>query len=364
MDGWPGATASAELERTKVDSLCSATKAALPESTNGDSSRGEAAGSRARVTATPADGPKGWVLGGVALLLFLIWSNTFVAIGYLLGAERAGARFDWVSLTIARFAPVFPICLVYCILPRRWPSTVRVVRERWRRLVLAGLCAVPAYNLALYFGQEHGVPAPIASLTTTLAPVFILVLSIAFLGERLTRAKVSGFVLCLIGMGVIAFARRAGASVTYPLVVAITAIAPLSWSIFSVITKGVTGSVDPVHWTYLALVFGCLPGMLVLPWAGGPEMARLDSVGWTSLLFLSVLATVLGFALWTWLLRHLPASTVGLTVFLNPPLTTLSKVILASAWPKSFSFEITSLEVVGGAVVLSGLAIGVLRKRP
>ena len=28
--------------------------------------------------------------------------------------------------------------------------------------------AVPGYNLALYYGQQHGVPAPVASLTTAL----------------------------------------------------------------------------------------------------------------------------------------------------------------------------------------------------
>lgn len=315
------------------------------------------------MTGTRVSGPKGWVLGAVALILFLIWSNTFVAISYLLGAEHASARFDWVSLTTARFAPVFPICLIYCLLPNRWPSTVRVVRAHWRRLLAAGFCAVPAYNLSLYFGQEHGVPAPIASLTTTLAPIFILLLSIAFLGERLTRAKALGFTLCVMGMGVIALSRRDGNAVTYPLVVAITALAPLSWSVFSVLTKGVSGRVDPVHWTYLALVFGCVPGVLALPWSGGPEMARLDGYGWSSLLYLSVLATVLGFALWTWLLRYLPASTVGLTVFLNPPLTTVSKAILAHAWPNSFSFKVAPLEVIGGVVVLSGLAIGILRRK-
>jgi drug/metabolite transporter (DMT)-like permease len=203
----------------------------------------------------------------------------------------------------------------------------------------------------------------VASLTTTLAPFFILVLSIAFLGEKLTARRALGFGLCILGMGVISFARRGGGAAAYPVIVAVTALAPLSWSCFSVLTKPVTRTVDPVHWTYLALVVGSLPALILLPWWGGPEMASLDATGWAAILYLALLATVAGFAIWTWLLRHLPASTVGLTIFLNPPLTTISKAILAAAIPTAIVFRMTSLEGIGGAIVLLGLAVGLLQRR-
>ncbi|MEZ4652925.1 MAG: DMT family transporter [Candidatus Eisenbacteria bacterium] len=311
-------------------------------------------------SARPA--PPGWVLGAVALTLFLIWSNTFIAIGYVLGAESDAARFDWLSLTVARFLPVFPICLGFCLLPKRWPVTRAVVRQHWRRLLACGFLAVPAYNCALYFGQQHGVPAPVASLTTTLAPFFILVFSISFLGERLTLRRGLGFGLCIVGMGVISFARRGASGSAYPLIVAVTALAPLSWSCFSVLTKPVMRTVDPVHWTYLAIVFGSVPVLLLTPWWGLPEMRHLDGTGWAAVLYLALLATVAGFAIWTWLLQHLPASTVGLTIFLNPPLTTISKLILAAALPAAFAFRLRPLEGVGGAIVLTGLAVGVLQR--
>ena len=70
---------------------------------------------------------------------------------------------------------------------------------------------------------------------------------------------------------------------------------------------------------------------------------------------------VLGNAVWTWLLRHLPASTVGFTVFLNPPLTTLSKWCLAALLPGVFVFSIAGREVVGAVVVLAGMWIALSR---
>lgn len=311
--------------------------------------------------ATPGTPRTAWLVG-VALLLFLIWSNTFIGIGFLLGAEHSDARFGWLSLTVARFVPVFPICATYCLTPKRWPQTRAIVRQRWKRLTFAGLLAVPCYNASLYFGQQHGVPAPVASVTTTLAPIFILLFSITFLGERLTTRRALGLAFCILGMAVISVGRSGGSNAAYPVVVAITALAPLSWSLFSVLTKPMMETIDPVHWTYLAITIGSIPGLFLLPWFGGPEFLALDAVGWSWLLYLSVLATVLGFALWTWLLRHLPASTVGLTIFLNPPLTTISKVALAAALPAAFAFRVTPLEGLGGAIVLGGLSIAVLHR--
>ncbi len=44
---------------------------------------------------------------------------------------------------------------------------------------------------------------------------------------------------------------------------------------------------------------------------------------------------------WTWLLRHLPASVVGFTVFLNPPLANGSKIALAVLWAATFTLQMS-----------------------
>ena len=123
------------------------------------------------------------------------------------------------------------------------------------------------------------------------------------------------------------------------------------------LTKPVTRSCHPVLWAFLSLVFGTVPLLPLVPFSGGPEMAALDSLGRVALLYLSILCTVFGNAAWTWLVKHLPASSVGFTIFLNPPLTTLSKAVLAALFPAVFVFRIVPLEWLGGAIVLAGMAI-------
>ncbi|TNF75571.1 MAG: hypothetical protein EP299_06075, partial [Acidobacteria bacterium] len=99
----------------------------------------------------------------VAFALFLVWSNSFIAVSYLLGTEGAAARFDWVSVTVARFLPIAVPCLLYCVVYRR-EETIRLLRHHPVRLVVCGLLGAPVYNLSLYYGQQHGVPPSVASL--------------------------------------------------------------------------------------------------------------------------------------------------------------------------------------------------------
>lgn len=303
-------------------------------------------------------------LGGryalAAFALFLVWSNSFVAASLLLGSERFPARFDWVGLSVARFAIVGPLCLLYCLVFRFGECLEALQRHPWR-LGVGSLLAVPAYNLALYYGQEHGVPPPVASLTTALTPLFVMLLASFFLNERLTLRRVVAFVIALAGIVIIAFS-RGGLLVVggYGLTLAITALAPLSWSTYSILSKPATVSVSPLVWTYLAIGLGSLPLLIVLPWVGGPEMGRLPLDGWVALLYLSVFCTLFGYAMWAWLLRHLPASTVGFTVFLNPPLTTVSKLLFALALPAVFVWQMNALEWLGGGLALIGVAIAVI----
>lgn len=306
--------------------------------------------------------PSGIVLGCATFALFLVWSHTFLAFEVLLAPKSGTAPFDALGLTVARFAPVTVLCAAWCFGVKR-REALAIVRAHPGRLLLCGALAVPVYNAALYYGMEHHVAGPVASLLTTLSPLYLLVLGVVALGERITWRKGVGLALGLTGVVLIATAKApAGEALALPVLV--LALAPLGWSVHTALSKPMTRTHPPVLWTYLALVAGGLPLLFVLPFHGGPQMAALDTTGALLLAYLVLFATIGGFAAWTWLLKYLPASTVGLTIFLNPPLTTAGKWVLARVRPEAFTFSISPLEWVGGAVSLLGVAVAVLgRKR-
>ena len=299
-----------------------------------------------------------WLLATAALVLFLVWSNSFIAMSYLLGREAATQRLDWVALTTVRFAPVTVLAAIYCFLFRRAQS-VALLRRHGARLLACGLLAAPLYGFALYWAMERGVPAPVASLITALSPMFLLVLGAAFHGERITRRRAAGFAISLAGLVVISRARTIEGASAAPIVVA--CLAPLCWSLLSTLSKPVAHEIPPFLWTSLYLVAGGLPLLAMLPWAGAREMAALDGAGWAALLYLSLLCSFFGFAVWAWLVKRLKVSTAGLTVFLNPPLTLASKALLVALFPATFTFSVLGLEIAGGAVVLLGLAVALLK---
>ncbi len=300
------------------------------------------------------------LLVAATLALFLVWSHTFLAFEVLLAPRRGDPPMGWLDLVVARMVPVAVVCAAWCFGARR-AASVAILRRHPRRLLVCGLMSVPLYNGVLYHGIEHHVSGPVASLLTTLSPLYLVLLGWAFLGERLTARKGAGLALGLAGVVVIALARTAGAPAS-PGAVALVAAAPLAWSVHTALTKQVAHEHAPVLWTYLVLVVGALPLLPLLPWWGGPALARLDGTGLLLLAYLVLFATVGGNAVWTWLLRHLPASTVGLTIFLNPPLTTAGKWVLARVRPDAFDFAITPQEWAGGALSLLGVAVAVVRR--
>lgn len=295
--------------------------------------------------------------------LFLIWSNSFIAASLLLGSEGRVAAFDWMGLAVARFVLIAPICLLYCLV-FRFLETIRIVRRYPVRLLACGLLGAPGYNFALYYGQQHGVPPPVASLTTALVPLFVMLLAAMFLAERLTLRRIVAFLVALVGLTIIASSKGDPRSVAdYGLVLAITSLAPLSWSLYSILSKPVMAAASPLVWTYLSIAVGSLPLVLIAPRVGGRELLTLDATGWIAVLYLSVLCTLLGYWVWTWLLRHLPASTLGFTVFFNPPLTTISKLLLSVLFPAVFIWQMNALEWLGGGLALAGLALAVTARR-
>lgn len=301
----------------------------------------------------------GLLLVGGVLLLFFFWSQSFVAIEALLRPGDGEPRFDWLGLTAARFSIVALLCAGWLFTFQRAES-IAALKAHWRRLALGGLFCVPGYNLALCWGQQQAVASPIASLMTTLAPLFVMLLSALFLAERITARRGLGFVIALTGVVLITRSGEDRGGEAYPLLIAITALAPLSWSFFTVLSKPVVGKVPPLVWTYLAIVFGTIPTLSWLPVKGLPEMLALDLAGWAYLSHLAILCTVLGFALWVWLLSHLPATSLGFTIFLNPPMTTLQKLWLAAVFPAAFTFSVTTGEVIGGVVMLAGVGVATL----
>ena len=301
---------------------------------------------------TPAAGTRSSIpapaMRALLVLLFVIWANSFTAIRYLL------ETLDPMELVLARFLPVSVFCLLYLALsPSRRRDTVSILRAAPLRAIAMGLTGVAGYNFFLYTGQG-GVKPGAASLLTTLAPLFILVLAILFLRERVPMRRALGIVVAFAGLFLVVRWGRVGlagvasvenAELRYVL---ITALAPLSWSIYTIVGKSLLRRSSPVVVTYLTLVIGTLPFLALADAGFFRTVAAFSWQQWAALAHLSVLCTIVGFLIWVAALSRLPATEVASYVYLNPPLAALFGYFF-------FGEEITGWFLLGSAVVLAGL---------
>ena len=292
--------------------------------------------------------PSPFVAKMLLVLLFVIWSNSFTAIKHLREILAP------MELMLARFLPVSVFCAAYLLLSaKRRRESVSILRHAWLKLLGLGLFSVVGYNYFLYVGQSEIKPGA-AALLTTLAPIFTLLLAIPLLKERVPIRRTLGILIAFAGLYIVVVWGRVGlgrvtgishADIRFAL---ITALAPLSWSIYTIIGKDLVKRYSPVTITYLSLVIGTLP----LLSASGPHfVTTLLSMGWTywiALVYLALFCTIIGFWIWITGLKVLPATSVASFIYLNPPFAAFFGWML-------FGEEITAMFLVGSTVVLAGL---------
>ena len=211
---------------------------------------------------------------------------------------------------------------------------------------LVGIAAFGALWLCVYSvtlnEAERRVDAGTAAMVVNLGPILIAVGAGLFLREGFPRALFAGCAVAFGGCVVIGLASsRAGAGT---LGIALLIVAVLAYAAAVVIQKPVLARVSPLQVTFL----GCVAGTIAcLPFA--PSLAGDlggGGIGW--IVWLGVAPTAVGFATWTYALRHASAGRVASLHFLIPVVAILLGWSLLGETPPR-------LAAVGGALCLAGV---------
>jgi drug/metabolite transporter (DMT)-like permease len=289
----------------------------------------------------------------VLLLCFLLWSNSFLAAHLLVGEDvPADQRLGPLAFVVARFLPVLLVTLPWLLATRaRRDEARRLLRGHGWVVVLMALLSIWAYNLAFAFGQ-HLVAPGTAALIVALNPAFTFLLALLLRMERFAALRAAGIALAFTGVWQV-IVHGAGKEVrgAYLLDALVLALAPLSWALYTLLGKRLLGvSSSPLLLTYLSLAIGSAPTLplaLLLPDLRA-AVTHWEAQRFAAALFLGILCSCVGYWLWNVALQSLPASTVAVFVFLNPPLA------LLSAW--LFLGTVPGWGLLGGGVlVLAGV---------
>jgi O-acetylserine/cysteine efflux transporter len=278
----------------------------------------------------------------LAMLVAVLWGCNFVAIH--LGMVDVP---PFLFLAIRFIFVAFP--LVFFV-PKPQVS--------WAVIAGVGLFMSFGQFGLLYLGMSIGMPAGLAALVLQAQVMFTILIAWGVLGERASKRQIGGVVVGSVGLVVVAWGFGASAPIV-PLVV--TVAAAFSWAIGNVITRAakVASGLSLVVWSALVVPIPCLAVSLLVD--GPADMAAaLGGFGWESWVsttYTVVLSSLVGYSIFNSLIAKHSAASVVPYILLVPP------VGLASAWIVLDEVP-GGLELLGGAVMLVGVAIATISRRP
>ncbi len=238
----------------------------------------------------------------------------------------------------------------------------RLTKREWTFTILGMIFGVMAHHLFLALGLQS-IPASNASLILALVPIATAVLGVIFLGENLTKARITGFVLALFGVFLIqgatvdAFSLSIGEGMLF--------MSMFAQAISFIFIKKATATLDSKAVTtvmYLSGSLGLLILALVMEPSGLEGMAE-ASVGVYAVLFMSgIVATGIGHMVFNSAIQKIGASKTAIFNNFVPFFGVIFSVI--------FLKEVINInQIIGFVFIVTGVLFGtgyierVLKKR-
>ena len=247
--------------------------------------------------------PSRWGLWGAFAVIYLVWGSTF------LGIRVAVETLPPLSMAAIRFLVSGGILLLVSSRVRPRPTL-----RQWGNAAIVG---------ALFFLGNHGlvstaarfIPSSLACLIVATEVPIIALLSSALLPDQpLTRSGLIGAGLGLAGVVCLFSGSGAGEGAASMLACLAVLGASLSWSIGAVLSQRLQFPSDPILRAAMQMTWGgvLLSGASLL--RGEPAAlgtAAFSGRSLIALLYLIAFGSVLAFACYSYLLKHVRADTGG-----------------------------------------------------
>ena len=265
----------------------------------------------------------------------LAWSSAFVVIRAVLPVFSPG------ELAFLRQLVAVPLLAVWMIGQKWvWPT-----RREWLLIAVFGLTWFSTYIVALNTAEQT-IDAGTASFVVNIGPLLIAIGAFFFLGEKLPRNLLAGALIALAGVGLIAWGTSSSDHVD--LVGLLWAlVATLTYAVGVLTQKPALARLSSNQVTLLGAAIALVP----LFWWAPEATAHLSTAPTDAIIgaiWLGAIPTALGFGLWGYALKRMPAGRLGVSTYVVPPLVIVESAILLGEWPHPIA-------IAGGAIALVGV---------
>ena len=270
----------------------------------------------------------------------VVWAGSFSVIKQLLGDGIAAG-----DIAIIRYAIAVPGFAYILWRARGLPG---LTRRDAARVAAAGLLVVVGYHMFLNIGTRY-TTSGVAALVVALAPGMTMLLAFALGLERVSARRIVGLGVAFSGVAIVV-ALGSGNELSFAKGPLIVLGAPLAFALYNVLLKPLLSRYDLLALTAATSLVGIVG---LAPLVRGSTVDTIVNATLSEvllLLYLGVLATLLGYIFWNIGLKGLGPTLAVTYAYGIPP--------LAVAFGAIFLDEpVTLWLAVGGALVVGGIAV-------
>jgi len=275
------------------------------------------------------------------LVLSVIWGLAFVAI------KQAVTELTPINLALLRWLVASVPFLI--LLPIIGRPRAKFERGDIPRLLIVALANVAGYHLSLYYA-ETTLSAGLSALLTSFGPIFIAILSYFLLNEKAGKKVLIGLLLAMAGTAVLSTGSISVNDLSSYAGIIENLITALCYALFTVLGKPLVHKYGSASTTIMAGLIGTAMMLPLLSQSFFAQAAALSSLGWASVLYLSLLSTVFGYLMFYALVSRGAVTRLSIQLYLIPVVSVIGGALLLSE-------PVTLSVAVGGGMMLAAVAI-------
>jgi len=237
--------------------------------------------------------------------------------------------------------------LALIALARQQP--LRVPKGMWLRLLLVSTLSLGGWvafmGLALLW-----LSASEAAVLGISIPVWVAFLAWPILGERLSLLRALSLITALAGIAVLIGGNGFDASIGKLPGILCALAGAVCTALGTVLTKHFPLAMPPLPLAAWQVGLGCLPIAMIGLAVEQPQLAALSSVGWASMIYMTLIQFCVCYVCWFAALERLPAATASIGTLLVPVVGVLAAAVMLH---EPFGLR----EIAALAITLGGVAV-------
>jgi len=206
-------------------------------------------------------------------------------------------------------------------------QTLRVPRGMWLRLLLVSTLQLGGWvafmGLALLW-----LSASEAAVLGISIPVWVAFLARPILGERLSLLRALSLMVSLAGIAVLIGGNGFDASIEKLPGILFALSGAVCVALGTVLTKHFPLAMPPLSLAAWQIGLGCLPIAIIGLAIEQPQLSALSSIGWASMVYLTLIQFCLCYVCWFAALERLPAATASIGTLLVPVVGVLAAAVM------------------------------------